>query len=62
MSGQSLGDVSSVDEDPESFDPIGTLALILVYFVILVSMWVYIYFIEFLGRDFTVVGQVIGGL
>lgn len=60
MSGQSLTDVSSTDGDPESFDPIGTLALILVYFTILVVMWVFIYFVEFLGRDFTVVGVLLG--
>lgn len=60
MSGQTLTDRSSADEDPESFDPVGTLALILVYFTILVLMWVFIYFVEFLGRDFTVVGQLLG--
>ncbi|WP_280535311.1 hypothetical protein [Halopenitus sp. POP-27] len=43
-------------EDPKSFDPKGTLALILVYFCILVTMWVYIYFVEFLGNDLIVVG------
>jgi hypothetical protein len=43
-------------EDPKSFDPKGTLALILMYFVILVTMWVYIYFVEFLGNDLIVVG------
>ncbi len=61
MSGQSLTDVSSTDTDAESFDPIGTLALILVYFTILVLMWVFIYFVEFLGRDFTVIGQLLVG-
>jgi len=40
----------------EEFDPIGTLSLIAVYFVILVLSWVYIYYIEFLGRDLIVVG------
>ncbi|MFW5916841.1 MAG: hypothetical protein ACOCRD_00370 [Halorubrum sp.] len=40
----------------EEFDPIGTLALIGIYFVILLLAWVFIYFIEFLGRDLVVVG------
>lgn len=40
----------------EEFDPRGTLALILVYFGLLVMMWVYIYFVEFLGNDLIVVG------
>jgi hypothetical protein len=40
----------------EEFDPKGTLALILMYFAILVLMWVFMYFIEFLGNDLVVVG------
>jgi len=40
----------------EEFDPKGTLALILMYFTILVVMWVFMYFIEFLGNDLVVVG------
>lgn len=45
-----------VSGDTEEFDPIGTLTLIAIYFVILVLSWVYIYYIEFLGRDLVVVG------
>jgi hypothetical protein len=45
-----------VSGDTEEFDPIGTLTLIGIYFVILVLSWVYIYYIEFLGRDLIVVG------
>ncbi|WP_418281132.1 hypothetical protein [Halorubrum sp. DTA98] len=54
-----LGDVEDADDvadGPEEFDPIGTLALILVYFAILTIAWVYVYFIEFLGRDLVVLG------
>jgi hypothetical protein len=40
----------------EEFDPKGTLALILVYFAILAVMWVFMYFVEFLGNDLVVVG------
>jgi hypothetical protein len=47
---------TDVSGDTEEFDPIGTLTLIGIYFVILVLSWVYIYYIEFLGRDLVVVG------
>ncbi|QCC52938.1 cytochrome oxidase [Halapricum salinum] len=40
----------------EEFDPKGTLALILLYFVILAVMWAFMYFVEFLGNDLVVVG------
>ena len=42
--------------DSAEFDPVGTLALILLYFGILVAMWFFIYFVEFLGNDLTVIG------
>ena len=40
----------------EEFDPNGTLALILIYFAILVGMWIFMYFVEFLGNELTIVG------
>lgn len=40
----------------DEFDPVGTLVLIAIYFVIILIMWVFTYFIEFLGRTPTVVG------
>ena len=40
----------------EEFSPAGTAALILVYFLILVVMWVFVYFVEFLGNGPTVIG------
>jgi hypothetical protein len=40
----------------DDFDPIGTLVLIGIYFVILALMWVFMYFVEFLGGDLTVIG------
>jgi len=40
----------------EEFDPKGTLALILTYFAVLAVMWVFMYFVEFLGNDLIVVG------
>ena len=50
------------DEQPvreighDEFDPNGTLALILIYFAILVGMWIFMYFVEFLGNELTVIG------
>lgn len=44
------------DSDEEEFDPKGTLALILAYFGILVVMWFFMYFVEFLGNDLVVIG------
>ena len=38
----------------DEYDPKGTLALIGVYFVILLVMWVFMYFVEFLGNELTV--------
>jgi len=40
----------------DEFDPIGTLALIAVYFVILAVMWMLMFFVEFLDGGPTVVG------
>jgi hypothetical protein len=56
--GQNQAAHASTDDvsGDEEFDPIGTLTLIGIYFVILVLAWVYIYYIEFLGRDLVVVG------
>lgn len=43
-------------EETEEFDPVGTLALIGLYFAILVIMWLVMYFVEFVGNGPTVVG------
>lgn len=40
----------------DEFDPIGTAVLITLYFLILVGMWIFTYFVEFLGNDPSVVG------
>ena len=40
----------------DDFDPTGTAALIVIYFLILVAMWVFVYFVEFLGNGPTVIG------
>jgi len=48
--------VTETIDPEEEFDPIGNLTLIGSYFGRLVLAWVYIYYIEFLGRDLVVVG------
>lgn len=35
----------------DEFDPVGTLVLIFLYFLTLILMWVFTYFIEFLGNE-----------
>jgi halocyanin-like protein len=45
-----------VEIEHDDFDPVGTFTVILGYFVILVLMWVFMYFVEFLGNGPTVVG------
>ena len=36
---------------PAEFDPLGTLVLIGLYFVVLILMWLFTYFVEFVGND-----------
>ncbi len=42
--------------DHEEFDPTGTASLIALYFLILVGLWFFMYFVEFLGNGPTVIG------
>ncbi|MFP8953754.1 cytochrome oxidase [Natrialbaceae archaeon A-arb3/5] len=35
----------------DEFDPLGTLALIVLYFIILTLMWLFTYFVEFVGNE-----------
>lgn len=39
----------------DEYNPIGTAVLITIYFLILALMWIFVYFVEFLGRGPTVV-------
>jgi hypothetical protein len=48
------GIVRRIDHD--DFDPVGTLVLIAIYMVIVGAMWIFMYFVEFLGGDLTVIG------
>jgi hypothetical protein len=43
----------------DEFDPVGTLGLILIYFLIIVVLWIFMYFVEFAGGDLTVVGVIV---
>ncbi|WP_226040315.1 signal peptidase complex subunit 2 [Natrinema sp. DC36] len=60
-------DPGTQQQDPEhvrtighdEYDPIGTLVLIGIYFVILVLLWLFMYFVEFLGNGPTVVGALL---
>jgi len=47
-------ETTSVDHD--AFDPVGTGMLIAIYFAIIAIMWLFMYFVEFLGNGPTVVG------
>lgn len=38
------------------FDPVGTATLLAVYFLVVTLTWLFMYFVEFLGRGPTVVG------
>jgi hypothetical protein len=40
----------------DDFDPVGTLVLIAIYMAIVGAMWIFMYFVEFLGGDLTVIG------
>lgn len=40
----------------EEFNPSGTLALLGVYFLILMGMWLFMYFVEFAGRGVSIIG------
>lgn len=39
----------------DEYDPIGTVALITIYFLIIVGLWLFMYFVEFLNNGPTVV-------
>lgn len=41
------------------FDPYGTLVMLALYFLVLLGAWMYMYFIEFVGNDPTVIGGVL---
>jgi hypothetical protein len=42
--------------DHDEYNPVGTAIILAIYFGILVLMWVFMYFVEFLGNGPTVFG------
>lgn len=51
------GDTEGVEREigHDEYDPIGTVVLITIYFLILALLWIFVYFVEFLGNGPTVV-------
>ena len=49
------GEAIEREIDHDDFDPVGTLALITIYFLIIAGLWAFMYFVEFLGNGPTVV-------
>lgn len=47
-------ETESVDHD--AFDPVGTGLLLVLYFVVISLLWLFMYFVEFLGNGPSVVG------
>lgn len=43
-------------EDPEEFAPTGTLFLLSLYFLLLVALWIFMYFVEFIGKGPSIIG------
>lgn len=50
------GEATDATDSAEDFDPVGTVVLIAIYMAIVVGMWIFTYFVEFLGRGVTIVG------
>jgi hypothetical protein len=40
----------------DEYDPVGTAILIAIYFLVISGLWLFMYFVEFLGSGPTVVG------
>ncbi|WP_435185884.1 halocyanin [Halobellus sp. EA9] len=47
-------ELESVDHD--EYDPVGTALLLTAYFVVVGAVWLFMYFVEFLGNGPTVIG------
>ncbi len=51
------GEAGGLEEIPhDEFEPRGTFAIAFLYLGLLVLLWLFVYFVEFLGRGPTVVG------
>jgi hypothetical protein len=47
---------TSSNDDAHEFTPYGTASLLSIYFLILIVLWIFMYFVEFLGNGPTIVG------
>jgi len=48
--------IPTVEIGHDEYDPVGTAILIAGFFLVLVFMWIFVYFVEFLGNGPTIVG------
>ncbi len=52
--------VEESDQDqrskPEEFHPTGTLFLLACYFLLLIGLWIFMYFVEFIGKGPSITG------
>jgi plastocyanin len=57
---EAVTDAPALEQDRtlthDEYDPTGTAALIVAYLLILVAMWIFMYFVEFLGNGPTIIG------
>lgn len=44
-------------ENQEEFHPKGTLFLLLLYFLVLGGLWIFMYFVEFMGKGPSIIGS-----
>jgi halocyanin-like protein len=53
---EGTGEATTVKLTHDDYDPVGTAALVAIYFAIVALLWVFMYFVEFLGNGPTVIG------
>lgn len=56
MRESAVSDTELESADADAFDPVGTLAVLAIYFVVIGLAWLFMYFVEFLGTGPRVVG------
>jgi hypothetical protein len=56
MRESAVSDAELESADADAFDPVGTLAVLAIYFVVIGLAWLFMYFVEFLGTGPRVVG------
>jgi halocyanin-like protein len=53
---EGTGEGTALELTHDDYDPVGTAALVAIYFAIVALLWVFMYFVEFLGNGPTVIG------